>query len=198
VSCEVDSGGTSKVASITAGTGLTGGTTVASFSFTPARSGVVRVTSPTHCVQGQLTGVSEIATAAGTSEPDACGVSSARPGLMWLPGVISPPGAFTQGWTSERDFTVTAGAFTTVWHYACQSVGVEADARSGWFKVEEAIQYWSPRRACARRLFGEHGDRARKFGVPLTIVNGRACDADARVADCTQSRFRFLPRRGFA
>jgi hypothetical protein len=113
---------------------------LATLSFTPARSGVVRLTSHGHCAQGQLTGDSEIAIAAGTSESDAFGVSSARQGVMRLPGAISLPGEFTQGWTSERDFTVTAGAFTTVRLYGRHVVGFEADTCSGWLKVEGPIQ----------------------------------------------------------
>ena len=113
---------------------------LATLTFTPARSGAVRLTSQGHCVQGQLTSDSEIAIAAGTSESDAFGVSSARLGVMRLPGVVSPPGEYAQGWTSERDFAVTAGAFTTVRLYGRHAVGFEADTCSGWFKVEGPIQ----------------------------------------------------------
>jgi len=113
---------------------------LATLSFTPARSGAVRLTSHGHCLQGQLTTDSEIGIAAGTSESDAFGVSAARIGVLRLPGVVSPPGEYSQSWTSERDFTVTGGAFTTVRLYGRHSVGFEPDACSGWFKVEGPIQ----------------------------------------------------------
>ena len=87
-----------------------------------------------------MTSDSEIAIAAGTSESDAYVVSTARIGAMRLPGVVSPPGEYVLGWTSERDFTVSAGAFTTVRLYGRHLVGFEADVCSGWFKVEGPIQ----------------------------------------------------------
>jgi hypothetical protein len=113
---------------------------LASLSFTPSRSGVVRLTSHGHCVQGQLTSDSEIAIAAGTSESDAFAVSAARIGVTRLPGVVSPPGEYVLGWTSERDFAVSSEAFTTVRLYGRHSTGFEADVCSGWFKVEGPIQ----------------------------------------------------------
>jgi hypothetical protein len=113
---------------------------LATLTFTPARSGNVRLTSHGHCVQGQLTSDSEIAIAAGTSESDAYAVSAARIGVMRLPGVVSPPGEYVLGWTSERDFTVSSGAFTTVRLYGRHPTGFEADVCSGWFKVEGPIQ----------------------------------------------------------
>lgn len=113
---------------------------LATLSFTPARSGTVRLASHGHCLQGQLNTDSEIGIAAGTSESEAFGVTAARVGVLKLPGSVSPPGEFSGTWVSEREYTVTAGAFTTVRLYGRHAVGFEADACSGWFKVEGPIQ----------------------------------------------------------
>jgi hypothetical protein len=117
-----------------------GAVILATLSFTPARSGTVRLVSHGHCLQGQLTSDSEIGIAAGTSESDAFGVSAARIGVLKLPGSVSPLGEFSGNWMSEREYTVSAGAFTTVRLYGRHVVGFEADGCSGWFKVEGPIQ----------------------------------------------------------
>jgi hypothetical protein len=113
---------------------------LATLSFTPSRSGSVRLVSQGHCRQGQLTSDSEITIAAGSSEFDAFSVASSRIGVTRLPGVVSPPGEFSGAWVSEREFTVTSGAFTTVRLYGKHSAGNEVDTCSGWFKVEGPIQ----------------------------------------------------------
>lgn len=204
VTCEPDDGGLGTVTSVTAGTGLTGGTitssgtiaadtaylqrrvtgtcaagsfvqavaadgtvtcgadarllaslafdnanvpaagasavTLATLTFTPGRTGSVRLTSHGYCLQGQLTTDSEIRVAAGTSESDAFSVTAGRIGVLRLPGSVSASGEFALAWTSEREFTVTSGAFTTVRLYGRHAVGFEADTCSGWFKVEGPVQ----------------------------------------------------------
>ena len=204
VTCEIDDGGTAGVTSVTAGTGLTGGTIttvgtmaadtaylqrrvagacvagsfvqsiaadgtvscgvdarllasnafsnvsvpaagssavmLATLSFTPARSGTVRLVSHGHCLHAQLTSDSEIGIAAGTSEADAFAASAARVGVLKLPGSVSPLGEFSGTWMSEREYTVTAGAFTTVRLYGRHALGFASDACSGWFKVEGPVQ----------------------------------------------------------
>jgi hypothetical protein len=113
---------------------------LAALSFTPARSGTVRLVSHGHCLQGQLSTDSEIGIAAGTSESDAFAVSAARIGLLKLPGSVSAFGEFSGTWMSEREYTVTAGASTTVRLYGRHAIGFEPDICSGWFKVEGPIQ----------------------------------------------------------
>ena len=113
---------------------------LATLSFTPPRSGTVRLVSHGHCLQGQLTSDSEIRIAAGTSESDAFAASTGRIGVLKLPGSVSPLGEFSGAWMSEREYTVAAGAFTTVRLYGRHAAGFAADACSGWFKVEGPIQ----------------------------------------------------------
>jgi len=114
--------------------------TLATLTFTPGRTGSVRLTSHGYCLQGQLTTDSEIRVAAGTSESDAFSVTAGRIGVLRLPGSVSASGEFALAWTSEREFTVTSGAFTTVRLYGRHAVGFEADTCSGWFKVEGPVQ----------------------------------------------------------
>jgi hypothetical protein len=113
---------------------------LATLSFTPARSGTVRLVSHGHCLQGQLNADSEIGIAAGTSESDAFAVSAARIGVLKLPGSVSPLGDFSGTWISEREYTVTGGVFTTVRLYGRHASGFEADVCSGWLKVEGPVQ----------------------------------------------------------
>ena len=134
---------------------------LATLSFTPARSGTVRLVSHGHCLQGQLNTDSEIGIAAGTSESDAFAVSAARIGVLKLPGSVSPSGNSREPGCRSASTPSMRGAFTTVRLYGRHAVGFEADACSGWFKVEGRSSSRGDASADARRhrLFG---DRTRK------------------------------------
>jgi hypothetical protein len=115
---------------------------LASLTFTPQRSGGVRVTSAGHCNQAQLnTEASQIEISAGTSEGDAFAVPSAKRGVLRVPAAISPATSdWALMWTSERDYTVTGASPTTIRLYGRHATGFVADDCSGWFTVEGPIQ----------------------------------------------------------